>query len=317
MMKISNEVKVGATAILTLVVFIWLYNFLKGKDFFKNVSYYYTVYDKVGGLSESNPVEINGYKVGVVQSIDFLDATSGRLLVEFSVSKDFKLPKNTVAEIIPISLLGGMKVQFVYGNGPGFYKEGDTLSGRVAPSLTDMISNEILPLRDKISGLIVTLDSVASSLDELIDDNFKDDLRGTVDNLNNTTASIKRIVGSKETELINTLENLDRFSRMLSENSGKMGNTFTNMERITDTLAAADIYETIRNLKFSLEETAVILDNMNNGKGTAGQLMTNDTLYSNLSNSLESLNTLLIDMKANPKRYVHFSLFGKKQKNAE
>ena len=131
MKKISNEVKVGATAIVTLIVFIWLYNFLKGKDFFKNVAYYYTVYDKVGGLSESNPVEINGYKVGVVQSIDFLDATSGRLLVEFSVSKDFKLPRNTVAEIIPISLLGGMKVQFVYGNGPGFYEEGDTLPGRV------------------------------------------------------------------------------------------------------------------------------------------------------------------------------------------
>ncbi|HAM10207.1 MAG: hypothetical protein A2X05_04340 [Bacteroidetes bacterium GWE2_41_25] len=317
MKKISNEVKVGATAILTLIVFIWLYSFLKGKDFFKNSSYYYTVYENVGGLSESNPVEINGYKVGVVQSIDFLNATSGKLLVEFSVSKDFKLPKNTVAEIIPISVLGGMKVQFVYGNGPGFYEEGDTLPGRVAPSLTDMINREILPLKDIISGLIVTLDSVTSSLDDLMDDNFKDDLRGTIDNLNNTTGIIESIVGSKETELKNTLANLDRFSRMLSENSEKIGNTFSNMERISDTLAAADIYGTIRNLKSSLEETSVTLDNMNNGKGTAGQLMTNDTLYTNLSNSLENLNILLIDMKANPKRYVHFSLFGKKEKSAE
>lgn len=315
MKKISNEVKVGATAILTLIVFIWLYNFLQGKDFFKNVAYYYTVYDKVGGLSESNPVEINGYKVGVVQSIDFLDATSGKLLVEFSVSKDFMLPKNTVAEIIPISLLGGMKVQFVYGNGPGFYEEGDTLPGRVAESLTDMIDREILPLKDKISALIVTLDSVTGSLDDLMDDNFKDDIRGTMDNLNNTTGSIERIVGSKETELKNTLVSIEKFSRMLSENSVKMNNTFTNMEMITDTLAAADIYGTIRNLKSSLEETSVALENMNNGKGTAGKLMTNDTLYTNLSNSLESLNTLLIDMKANPKKYVHFSLFGKNNKN--
>jgi len=313
MKKISNEVKVGAIAILTLIVFIWLYNFLQGKDFFKNVAYYYTVYDKVGGLSESNPVEINGYKVGVVQSIDFLDATSGKLLVEFSVSKDFMLPKNTVAEIIPISLLGGMKVQFVYGNGPGFYEEGDTLPGRVAESLIDMIDREILPLKDKISALIVTLDSVTGSLDDLMDDNFKDDLRGTMDNLNNTTGSIERIVGSKETELKNTLVSIEKFSRMLSENSVKMNNTFTNMEMITDTLAAADIYGTIRNLKSSLEETSLTLENMNKGKGTAGQLMTNDTLYTNLSHSLESLNTLLIDMKANPKRYVHFSLFGKKQ----
>ena len=121
MKKISNEVKVGATALITIVIFVWLFNFLKRKDFFKKHSkFYYTVYDKVGGLAESSPVEINGYKVGVVRSLDFIDAESGRLLVEFSVKKNFKLPKNTVAEIVPVSLLGGMKVQFVYGNGPGY-----------------------------------------------------------------------------------------------------------------------------------------------------------------------------------------------------
>jgi phospholipid/cholesterol/gamma-HCH transport system substrate-binding protein len=313
MKKISNEVKVGATAILTLVIFIWLYNFLKGKDFFQNVAYYYTVYDRVGGLSESNPVEINGYKVGVVQSIEFLDEISGKLLVTFSVGRDFMLPKNTVAEITPISPLGGMKVQFKYGNGPGFYEEGDTLPGAVAATLSDIIDREILPLKDKISGLIVTLDSVTSSLDDLMDERFKKDLRGTLDNLNNTSASLQRIVGSKETELKGTLENLNRFSKMLSENSEEMGSTFTNLERITDTLAAADIYGTIKNLKLSLEKAETTIDNLNDGKGTAGQLMTNDTLYTNLSNSLASLNALLIDMKANPKRYVHISVFGKKQ----
>ena len=312
MKKISNEVKVGATALLTLIVFIWLYNFLKGKDFFQNVAYYYTVYDRVGGLSESNPVEINGYKVGVVQSIDFLDETSGKLLVEFSVSRDFKLPKNTVAEIIPISPLGGMKVQFVYGNGPGLYEEGDTIPGRVAPTLFDLIGNEILPLKDKVAGLIVTLDSITNSLDDLMDPGFKEDIRGTMDNLNNTTGSFERIIGSKEVELKSTLDNLNKFSRMLAENSDEMGNSLSNLNKISDTLAAADIYGTINNLKSSLEKTTTALDNMNKGKGTAGQLMTNDTLYTNLSNSLENLNTLLIDMKANPKRYVQFSIFGKK-----
>ena len=99
---------------------------------------------------------------------------------------------------------------------------------------------------------------------------------------------------------------------MLSDNSEKMSNTFSNLEAITDTLAAADIYTSVMNLKASLEKTAIMMDNMNNGKGTAGQFLTNDTLYTNLNNSLESLNELLVDMKANPKRYVHFSLFGKK-----
>lgn len=312
MKKISNEVKVGATAILTLIVFIWLYNFLKGKDFFQNVAYYYCVYDKVGGLTESNPVELNGYKVGVVQSIGFLDATSGKLLVSLSVGRDFKLPKNTIAEITAISPLGGMKVQFIHGDGTGFYKEGDTIPGRLAPSFSELIDREILPLKDKISGLVLTLDSVTGSLNDLMNDEFITDVSGTIDNLHSTTGSLNRIVQAEESNLKNTLANLNSFSRMLADNSEATGRTLSNMSKISDTLAAADIYATISNLKAGLEKTSAALDNMNNGKGTAGQLMTNDTLYTNLSNSLASLNTLLIDMKSNPKKYVHFSIFGKK-----
>ena len=312
MKKISNEVKVGATALLTIVVFVWLFNFLKGKDFLKSTAIYYTVYDKVGGLAESSPVEINGYKVGVVRSIDFIDAKSGRLLVEFSVNKNFKLPKNTVAEIVPVSLLGGMKVQFVYGKGPGTYSEGDTIPGRLAESLMDKIDTEILPVKEKISNLIVVLDSVISSVNEVMNPDFKKDFSGTLAHLNSTTASLDKIIGSKEKELTATLDNINKFTQMLSDNSGKMSKTFSNLEAITDTLAAADIYSSVSNLKASLEKSALLMDNLNKGKGSAGQFLTNDTLYTNLTNSLESLNVLLKDMKANPKRYVQFSIFGKK-----
>ena len=317
MKKISNEVKVGAVALLTILVFIWLYNFLKGKDFFTNSAFYYSVYDKIGGLAESSPVEINGYKVGVVQSIDFIDAESGRLLVVFSVSKDFKLPKNTVAEIVPISLLGGMKVQFVYGNGPGTYYEGDTIPGSLAESLMDKVEMELLPVKDKITNLIIVLDSVISSVNDVMNADFKKDLGGTLANLNSTTESLDKIIGSKEQELKATLDNINKFSRMLSENSEKMSSTFSNLEAITDTLAAAGVYASVLNLKSSLEKAALLIDNMNNGKGTAGQFLNNDTLYINLTSSLESLNVLLQDMKANPKKYVHFSIFGKKSAPSE
>jgi phospholipid/cholesterol/gamma-HCH transport system substrate-binding protein len=312
MKKISNEVKVGVVTLITILVFIWLYNFLKGKDFFSNSAYYYTIYDKIGGLAESSPVEINGFKVGVVQSIEFQNAESGKLIATFSVSKDFKLPKNTVAEIVPVSILGGMKVQFVYGNGPGTYSDGDTIPGVLAESITDKIETEFLPLKDKISKLVSTLDSVISSVNSIMDKGFKDDLKATMANLNNTTGSIERIVGSKEKELKATLESVDKFSRMLSENTGKMNKTFSNLESITDTLAAADIFTSITKLKESLEQAALMLNNMNKGKGTAGQFLTNDTLYTNLTNSMESLNLLLQDLKANPKRYVSVSVFGKK-----
>jgi phospholipid/cholesterol/gamma-HCH transport system substrate-binding protein len=317
MKKISNEVKVGATALLTIVVFVWLFNFLKGKDFLKSTAIYYTIYDKVGGLAESSPVEINGYKVGVVRSLDFIDATSGRLLVEFSVKKNFKLPKNTVAEIVPISLLGGMKVQFIYGQGPGTYSEGDTIPGRLAESLIDKIDTEILPVKEKISNLIVVLDSVISSVDEIMNPEFKKELKGTFIHLNNTTASLDKVVGSKEKELAATVDNINKFTKMLSDNSGKMNKTFSNLETISDTLAAADISASVANLKASLQKAASLMDNLNKGKGSAGQFLTNDTLYTNLSGSLESLNMLLKDMKTNPKRYVHFSIFGKKNTPAK
>lgn len=306
MKKISNEVKVGAAALITILVFIWLYNFLKGKDIFSSTSHYYVVYDKVGGLAESSPIEVNGYKVGVVQTIRFLDPVSGKLLVTMSVDKDFKLPEKTIAEITTATLIAGMKIQFVYGEGPGFYSSGDTIPGRLAVSLISRFENELVPLKEKITNLISSLDSVIGSVNDILDPQFKKNLSSGIASLSNTAKDID------EAELKGSLANINKFTGMLADNTEKINSTFTNLEAVTDTLAAADLFTSVNNLKASLEKAAVLIENLNNGKGTAGQLMKNDSLYKNLSNSLASLNQLLQDMKENPKRYVHFSLFGKK-----
>ncbi|HOO99895.1 MAG TPA: MlaD family protein [Bacteroidales bacterium] len=311
-MKISNEVKVGAIALVTIIAFIWLFNFLKGKDYFSKTAKYYAVYDKIGGLAESSPVEINGYKVGVVQSIDFIDATSGRLLVVFSVSKDFRLPKGTRAEVLPVSIIAGMKVQFLYGDGPGFHEYGDTLQGVLSESILTSLDEELQPVKEKITGLVDVIDSVITSINDILTPEFRNNLGVTMANLDNTTGSMARILGSKEQELKITLDNLTKFSDMLAVNTGKMNETFSNLESISDTLAASDLFNTIAGLKASLEKTSVLLGNLNEGKGSAGQLLTDDSLYVNLSNSLESLNLLLEDLKEHPGKYVHFSLFGRK-----
>ncbi|MBN2665651.1 MAG: MCE family protein [Bacteroidales bacterium] len=306
MKKISNEAKIGVTVVLTILVFIWVFSFLKGKNLFNKTSSYYVVYDQVGGLAESSPVEVNGYKVGVVQSVKFVDPVSGRLLVTLSVDKSFKLPVNTVAEITTASLIAGMKIRFVYGEGPGTYSSGDTIPGRLATSLLTRLEDELLPLKDQISDLISTLDTVIGSVNEIIDPKFRADLRSGVSSLSSTARSID------EAELKATLMNINAFTAMLADNSEKFTSTFSSLENMADTLAAADLYGSINNLKSSLEKASALIGNLNEGEGTAGKLITNDSLYTNLSNSLGSLDMLLQDMKTHPKRYVHFSLFGKK-----
>ncbi|NSW93879.1 MAG: MCE family protein [Bacteroidales bacterium] len=312
MKKFSNELKVGVTALITIIIFIWLYNFLKGKDYFSKTARYYVIYDKIGGLAESSPVEVNGYKVGVVQSIRFTDPLSGRLLVVLTVDKGIKLPRNTIAEITTATLVAGMKVQFIYGEGPGTYSNGDTIPGRLAESIILKLENELIPLKDKVVNLIVSLDSVATSLDEILDPQFRNNIRTSVASLSSTSENLNEIVASREEAIKETLTSINEFTRMLADNSSKLSNTISNLESLSDTINAADLYETASNLRKSLEKASIMVEDLGQGKGTAGKLMTDDSLYVNLNNALASLDLLLKDLKENPKRYVHFSIFGKK-----
>jgi phospholipid/cholesterol/gamma-HCH transport system substrate-binding protein len=317
MKKISNEVKVGATALITILVFIWLYNFLKGKDLLSSTKHYYAVYDQINGLAESSPVEINGYKVGVVQSIEFINDGSGRLVVKMSVAKSFNIPVKTVADVKTVSLLGGMKVSLNFGDGPGIYKNGDTIPGIVTESIVSKLSSDLGPIKDKLVRTIDQLDSTLTGINKVLTPEFSKNLNGTVSNLNHFSKNLDDVLGSKAEDLKSMLSNLSKFSKMLSDNSDKLGNTLSNLKNISDSLAAADLYTTITNLKATLERTAKLMDGMNKGKGTAGQLFTNDSLYINLNNAVTSLDLLLKDAKANPKKYVHFSLFGKKNTSAK
>lgn len=312
MKKISKELKVGVTALITILIFIWLYNFLKGKDYFSKTARYYVIYDKIGGLAESSPVEVNGYKVGVVQSIRFTDPLSGKLMVVLTVDKGIKLPKNTIAEITTATLVAGMKVQFIYGEGPGTYSDGDTIPGRLAESIILKLENELIPLKDKVVNLIVSLDSVARSLDEIIDPRFRNNIKAIVASLSNASANLSDIVSSREDAIKETLTSINEFTKMLADNSLRLSNTISNLESLTDTIDAADLYNAASNLRKSLEKASLLVEGLDQGKGSAGKLMTDDSLYVNLNNALGSLDLLLKDLKENPKRYVHFSIFGRK-----
>ncbi len=307
--KISNEIKVGVAAILTILAFIYLYNYLKGKDLFSSMASYYVIYKDISGLTESNPVEINGYKVGVVQSIFLINDNSGRLLVELSIKKSYKLPQGSYAEITSASLIAGMKVRIIFGEGIGVYNNGDTIPGRLSEPILSIFEKEFIPVKNKINDLLYVLDSTISGINTLVN---SQDLKRSISNLSSTTGNINEIVSTQKDDIKSAIKDFSDFSEMLSSNATKIEKTIQNLQTITDSMASSGLTESFSELKITLEETRRLLEGINEGKGTAGQLITNDTLYRNLSASLESLDRLLRDMKDNPKKYVHFSIFGRK-----
>jgi phospholipid/cholesterol/gamma-HCH transport system substrate-binding protein len=314
MKKISSEVKIGAIVLVTVAIFIYLFNYLKGSDLFTKTDTYHIIYSQINGLQESSPVEINGYQAGVVQSIKFINDGSGRLSVAISVDKNFDLPTGTSANITTATLIAGMKIVLLFGDGPGIYKSGDTIPGVIATSIIDKFSEELEPIKGNITEMISKLDSLVLSLNELFSPEFNSDIQASINNVKNITGNLSEITGSEKEALKSSLEDLSKFTAMLSSNSGELDSTLKNLASISDTLASADLGKTLASLKNSMQTTDSILKNMSKGNGTAGKLMTDDSLYVNLSSSMKSLDQLLQDMKDHPKRYVHFSVFGKKDK---
>ncbi len=311
-MKISHEVKVGGVALITIIAFILLYQFLKGTALFTSTDTYHIVYDNIAGLTESNPVEINGYQAGVVQDVKLINDGSGRILVSLSVDKHFNIPRDTRAEITTATLIAGMKIILRMGESNEMCHDHDTIQGYVATSIIDKLGQALSPLEDNIADIILKLDSVISALNDVFTPQMTGNLKSTMANVNDVTASLSEISGSKKDDLIGAIEDIKVFTAMLSANSTTIDSTLKNLEQISDAVASAGIDSTLTSLRSSLASLDEIVKSMSKGDGSAGKFITNDSLYTNLNNTLYDLDLLLRNMKENPKRYVHFSLFGKK-----
>jgi len=312
MNKISHEVKIGAVALITIIAFILLFNFLKGSALFTSTDTYHIVYSNIAGLTESSPVEINGYQAGVVQDIKLINDGSGLLAVSISVDRNFNIPVGTKAEITTATLIAGMKIILRMGESSVMHHNHDTLEGYVATSIMDRLSQTLSPIEENMTGLVVKLDSVISGINNLLTPEMTSDIRSAVSNVNGITANLKEISDKEKDELMASIEDLKKFTSMLASNSSALDTSLKNLAAITDTVASADLSSSLASLKASLKHVSELTEGMSKGQGSAGKLMTDDSLYINLNNTLYSLDQLLQDMQANPKKYVHFSLFGKK-----
>ena len=309
-LKISRELKTGIVAVVAIALFVWGFNFLKGQNVFaKTKRTFKTEYANVQGLNTASVVTINGVVVGKVLDITFSNEPTkkGSLEVVFSIDNDFEFSKKSIAKIYSASLMGGKSLAVV----PSYEGEtaisGDVLRGEIESDIFSTASEMLNPLQAKFENVISNIDSLMVGLNDVLDISSRNHIKAAIIQLNSTMTTFNS-AGKK-------LDNI------LASNSDAINATLSNAEKITndfaklsENLATVDLAGTVQDLEKTLKSVNSLLSNIEKGNGTIGKLMTDDQMYVNLENASKELEELLREFKEHPKRFVHFSLFGKKDK---
>lgn len=310
-MKLTREVKTGIFAIISIALFVLGYNFLKGSQLLDSVSVYYVKYDNVAGLASSAPVTVNGMQVGKVRDVFLETKKGGKVVVEFGIEKEFEFSKTSTIEIYSSGFIGGNNLAVVpdYSSND-MAKPGDTIKGKLQAGIMDGLLEKFTPLEKSILASLAKLDLVLTDLDEVMDDKTKSNLRHSIAGLNETIASFN---GAAQ-----------KMDGLLTDNKEALDSTFVNLDKsmanfakFSDSLAKMETGKMIAELQGTLAKLNKITGQIENGEGSIGKLLKDEQLYNNLEGATKQLELLLEDMKLNPKRYVHFSLFGKRAKPYE
>ena len=309
-MKLSREVKTGILALGAILLFIFGYNYLKGSNLLESNKVFYVTYDNVEGLSASAPVTINGLQVGKVQSIDFAD-TSGHLVVSFTVESDFKFSKESIVQIYSSGFIGGNNLGIIPTyDANNIAVSGDTLQGVIQQGILDKVTGQLEPLEKKIESTLTSLDTLLIGFNEILDEEGKKNLQQTLGNLNASVASFRNLSGNMNSLLVDNKEKLN-------STISNLDTTSKNFAQLSDSLAQIELGATIAQLQGVVDNFNGITQKIENGEGSVGKLLKDEELYDNLAGAAGQLEQLLEDMKLNPKRYVHFSLFGRRAKPYE
>jgi len=305
-LKNKNEIKTGVLVLLGIGLFVFGFSYLKSNDIFVSDRTFYAVYDDVEGVVNGTPVTVNGFPVGSIQNISFFKNNS--LLVKFRVENDIKFSINSIAQIYETGLIGGKALGIIPANDnsrTAVYN--DTLASSVAPGLTELVNEKLTPLQENIESMIVSANNVLDKVNSIFDDPTRANLRTsvsdfseTIKDLKETSKMIKSVVKSNKLSIDQTITNVLDISTDLSE--------------ISKTINQSELNTTMKNFKNSSEGLSRVLNNINEGNGTISKLIDNDSLFRNLNDASKSIDLLIEDIRLNPKRYIHFSVFGKKNK---
>lgn len=313
-MKISNETKIGALTVISLAILILGYSFLRGNDAFSNENEFYAVYNNVTGLAVSKPVLVNGFQIGRVSNMTL--RPDGQTLVEFKIQQKYNIPKNTLAKLEGTDLLGGKAITFEYGNNKELAENKDTLRSDVKSGLAESLQ----PVQKKAELIVAKMDSILTSVNNIMNPRFQknvdrsfNSIANTLQALEGTSKTVDNLVDKQSTRINNILANVEAISANLKSSNVYLTGTLANFNKISDDVAKANIKQTLDNANKAVSDLQATITKINNGQGSMGLLLNDDKMYNNLNDASSNLNKLLIDLKANPKRYINLSVFGGKK----
>ena len=307
----ARNIKVAILAIIALAILYVGIKFLKGIKIFGHKQYYYGVFEDIGGLHESTNLLLNGYPIGKVTNISLLSSNPIRICAEILVTERISIPADSKFEVAPKDILGGTVVNIILGHSKQFAHNKDTLASYIVPQMTDGLNE----MKGQISNILASVDTIGLSLkDVLAKEGGAEDLKQILENLESSTEHLNSILANNKDKVSRLMTDMEKFGSTLKEISPELTEIVANIDQISDSLAKADIAATILNANRTIEEVKEVVSKINRGDGNLGKIANDENLYKNLEATTDNLNKLLIDLKANPKRYVHFSLFGRKDK---
>lgn len=311
-MKLSRESKVGILAVVTLAMLYFGFNYLKGSDFFSGDRQYLVLYDNIDGLSPSNSVLINGLSVGRVKKIEILQKQGNKLLVTLDIQKKITLTEGTKAILADGGILGGKVIRLEVSKSGRELTDGDTLRSSQEAGIAALVREKTLPVLNNVDTLTHNLNRIVRQFDQtaLV-------LNRTLQAAEAATGTVQLTIAENRANLRTLLTTINRLSADLIETERQFRPLLASTTTFVDSLNALQLRQTLANLNGTINNMKGMLTDIQRGQGTLGQLASDKALYVNLTNSTASLDRLLTDLRQNPKRYVHFSLFGGKDKKKD
>jgi len=313
-MKISNETKIGVLTVVAVTVLILGYAYLSGNDVFSRSNKFYAVYNSVDGLTVSKPVLVNGFQIGQVSKMVL--RPDGKTVVEFMIDHKYDVPTNTHAQLVSTDLLGGKAIKFDYGDSKQMAQDKDTLSADIQGSLAESLQ----PIQMKAEHLIGKLDSSLAAVNKILNPNFQknvdrsfNSIANSLQTLEGTTKKIDALVGGQTEHINGILANTEAASGDLKNSTAHLTGITTNFEKFSGDLANSNIQQTLLSANKALADLQATIAKINSTQGSLGLLINDPNMYKNLNDASANLNNLFIDIKAHPKRYVSFSVFGGKK----